>query len=162
MTTQNLKDVLIRNRILREINLLCSSVPNDVDVKDNESVTPYRVYVGRVGLVPVDIGNDIEESSGIQISSVRIRDVLWEGRTRVSFTLLWTCSGNNKDSRVESVDVFNKSTWICRTRGVGQHRIHRMPVDTDATQITLRLVFTGSHDLVPNGSCVRTLVVDLK
>ena len=161
MTTQNLKDVLIRNRILREINLLCSSVPNDVDVKDNESVTPYRVYIGRVGLVPVEIGNDIEESSGIQISSVLIRNILWEGRTRVSFTLLWTCSGN-KDSRVESVDVFNKSTWICRARGVGQHRIHRMPVDTDATQITLRLVFTGSHDLVPNGSCVRTVVVDLK
>ena len=108
MTTQNLKDVLIRNRILREINLLCSSVPNDVDVKDDESVTPYRVYVGRVGLVPVEIGNDIEENSGIQISSVRIRDVLWEGRTRVSFTLLWTCSGNNKDSRVESVDVYQQ------------------------------------------------------
>ena len=59
------------------------------------------------------------------------------------------------------MDVYNKSTWICRARGVGECRIHRMAVDVGSTQIMLRLVFAGSHDIVPNGSCVRSVIVDL-
>ena len=119
---------------------MCSSVPNDVDVKDDESVTPY-VYVGRVGLVPVEIGNDIEESSGIQISPKVF--AMSCGKVELESVSRYCGHAVVTTRTVEWNQWMCSITWICRARGVGQHRIHRMPVDTDATQI-IALVFMDS------------------
>jgi hypothetical protein len=156
-----MKDILIRDRILSEINLLCSSVPNDTasDTHDKDTVSPYRVYVGRMSLVPLETMSRNIEDSSVHVDGIHIKDVLWEGRTRVSFTLLWSCS-TSLSTRVEWVDVYNNSKWLCRARGIGQHRIHRMVVDRDVTRTELRLVFTGSHDVVPEGRYVKTCVLE--